>query len=599
LSGARLGLNIRQEFLKNSEDHLRGQSTHQDRGFLNPEKPFSQIGGGELGGKANGLFSIRNLLKSEIGPDKHPEIHLDIPSLAVIGTDVFDDFMQSNHLDEIAHSDQHDSRITQMFQKANLPFEVLGDLRALVNQVQSPLAIRSSSLLEDSRSKPFAGVYATKMVPNNNYNPDIRFQHLIEAIKFVYASTFSQNAKDYRTAIGHGVEDEKMAVIIQEVVGKRYHKRFYPELSGVARSYNYYPMGSARPEDGIVSLALGLGKTIVDGGRCWSYSPVLPKIQPPFGSIQELLKETQTEFWAVNMGEPLILDPSLETEYLLLENLTIAERDDTLQLLVSTYSPLSNRLSVGMGFEGPRALTFAPILVLEKMQLNGLICDLLEVCSSALNTPVEIEFAMTFNPYRLGFLQVRALEEFKSEIPVVGEELVGENVLVATENALGNGIVDCLYDVVYTKPESFSLKHTSAIVPELEHINRKLLNEGRPYLLIVLGRLGTTDPWLGIPINWGKISGARVVVEATQDNVRVELSQGSHFFHNIMSLGVLYFTLPINTPYHVDWEWLRQQPVVEETTFLSHVKLAQSLQVKVDGRVSRGVIYHSMDCSDE
>jgi hypothetical protein len=461
------------------------------------------------------------------------------------------------------------------------------------------LAVRSSSLLEDAKSKPFAGVYATKMVPNNNFNPDIRFQQLVDAIKFVYSSTYSRNAKDYRTAIGQLDKDEKMAVIIQEIVGKRYHNRFYPELSGVARSYNYYPMGSARPEDGIVSLALGLGKTIVDGGRCWSYSPALPKVQPPYGSINELLKETQTEFWAVNMGEPLMLDPTLETEYLLLENLTIAERDDTLQLLVSTYSPLSNRLSIGMGFDGPRALTFAPILVLEKFQLNELLCDLLEICSSAMSTPVEIEFAMTFNPHRLGFLQVRALEAYKDEITVVAEDLIGENVLVATENALGNGIVDCLYDVVYTKPENFNLKHTSEIVPELERINRKLLAEGKPYLLIVLGRLGTTDPWLGIPINWGKISGAKVIVEATRENVRVELSQGSHFFHNIMSLGVIYFNLPINTPFQVDWEWLQQQPRVEETTFLSHVRLAQPLQVNVDGRYSRGVILHSMDCYDD
>jgi hypothetical protein len=585
--------------LKKFEDQSRGKSTHHSRSFLNPEMPFSIIGSGDLGGKANGLFSIRNLLKSETGPDTFPEINVDIPSLAVIGTDIFDDFIQSNRLDEIAHSDLPDSRIAQLFQKADMPFEALGDLRALVNQVQSPLAVRSSSLLEDSRSKPFAGVYATKMVPNNNYNPDVRFQQLIEAIKFVYASTFSRNAKDYRTAIGHGDEDEKMAVIIQEVVGKRYHNRFYPEISGVARSYNYYPMGSTRPEDGIVNLALGLGKTIVDGGCCWSYAPTLPNIQPPFGSVHELLKETQTEFWAVNMGEPLMVDPTLETEYLLLENLTIAERDDTLRSLVSTYSPLSNRLSIGMGFDGPRALTFAPILVLKKFRLNELVRDLLEVCTAAWNTPVEIEFAMTLNPYRFGFLQVRALEIYKTEIPVVGEELVGENVLVATENALGNGIVDCLFDVVYTKPEAFNLKDTSAIVPELERINRKLLKEGKPYLLIVLGRLGTTDPWLGIPINWGKISGARVVVEATQDNVRVELSQGSHFFHNIMSLGVMYFTLPFNTPYRIDWEWLRRQQIVEETTFLNHVRLPQSLQVKVDGRFSRGVIYHSMECSDE
>jgi len=586
---------VRQGNLKNSSDRSQGKSTHYSRNFFNPETPFSIIGSGELGGKAKGLVSIWDLLRTEISPHKYVDIVLDIPSLVVLSTDVFDAFLQRNHLDEIAHSDLPDTRIAQVFQKADLPFEVLGDLRALVNQVQSPLAVRSSSLLEDAKCEPFAGVYATKMVPNNNFNPDIRFQQLVEAIKFVYASTFSQSAKDYRTAIGHKDEDEKMAIIIQEVVGKRYHNCFYPELSGVARSYNYYPMGSAKPEEGIVNLALGLGKTIVDGGRCWSYSPAYPQVQPPFGSVDQLLKETQTKFWAVNMGEPHMLDPTLETEYLLLEDLTVAERDEALPLLVSTYSPLSNRLSIGMGFEGPRALTFAPILVLEKFQLNALVRDLLEICSSLLNTPVEIEFAMTFNPCRLGFLQVRALEASKGETPVSEEDLVGEKVLVASENALGNGMIDSLYDVVYTRPENFNLKHTPVIVPELERINRKLLHERRPYILIVLGRLGTTDPWLGIPINWGKISGARVVVEATQDNVRVELSQGSHFFHNIMSLGVMYFTLPINSPYLVDWDWLAQQQTVEETEFLRHVRLSQSLQVKVDGRFSRGVIYHSMD----
>jgi hypothetical protein len=550
-----------------------------------------RIGGGELGGKARGLADIRRALHAAFGGPPPGGIRVDIPAMVVLGTHVFDSFMQHNRLYDVALADGSDERIARAFHKAELPFSVLGDLRALANQVHVPLAVRSSSLLEDAEQQPFAGIYATKMIPNNQYDADARFNKLVEAIKFVYASTFSASAKAYRRATGHDDEEEKMAVIIQELVGKRHQPRFYPELSGVARSLNYYPMGPAQPEEGVVSLALGLGKTIVDGGVCWSYSPGHPKVDPPFASVEELVHGTQTEFWAVNMGEAPAYEPLKETEYLVLENFTLAERDGALRYLASTYSPLSGRLYIGTVFDGPRVLTFAPLLVLEEIPFNSMVGDILQCCQAELGKPVEIEFAMTFEPHRFAFLQVRPMATSQDETLVGEEDMRGENVLVATETALGNGALDTIYDVVYTIPESFSLQHTRAVIPDLERINRGLLEAGRDALLIVLGRLGTTDPWLGIPINWAKISAAKAVVEATRQNVRVELSQGSHYFHNIVSLGVKYFNLPISSPHGIDWEWLAGQEAVEETPLLRHVRLSRPLLIKVDGRSRRGVIY--------
>jgi hypothetical protein len=563
------------------------------RNFLDPSTPLMRIGGGDLGGKAQGLARIRSALSSRLDLSKFPGIDVDIPSLAVIGSSVFDTFMKQNELQETVQTEVPDEHIARAFQHGDLPFEILGDLRALVDQVRTPLAVRSSSLLEDAEREPFAGVYVTKMIPNNTFDPDARFRQLVEAIKFVYASTFFKSARQYRRAIGRKDQDEKMCVIIQELVGRRYHTRFYPELSGVARSYNFYPMAPSTPEEGILNLALGLGKTIVDGGACWFCSPAHPKVQPPFGSVEDLMRDTQTEFWTVNMGEPPAYDPTKETEYLLLENLTEAERDGTLRHVVSTYSPLSGRLSIGTGFPGPRALTFAPILILNELPLVDLVHDLLDICQSELGAPVEVEFAMTFDPHRFSLLQVRSMVPPSGEMQIAAEALESENILVASEKALGNGQEDSIQDIVYTKPESFDLKHTMALVPQLEGLNSRMLDESRPYLLIALGRLGTTDPWLGIPIEWGKISGAKAVVEATQQNVRVELSQGSHYFHNIISLGIKYFSLPLTSRYKIDWEWLAQQQVVEETLFLRHVRLPQPLRVEVDGRSGRGIIFKS------
>ncbi len=563
-----------------------------NRKFLDPNTPVSCISRGSLGGKAEGLVSIREMLNREIASSDFPGIEIGIPSMVVLCTESFEAFMAQNNLSEVANSGSPDEKIAQVFQRADLPFEILGDLRAVIDQVHSPLAIRSSSELEDAKHQPFAGIYETKMIPNNVYDPDIRFRQLLEAVKFVYASTYFKRAKDYRKASGYSQHGEKMAVIVQEIVGKRYSSCFYPELSGVARSYNYYPIRPAKPEDGVVSLALGLGKTIVDGGICWTYSPAYPKVDPPYVTVRQLVKESQTEFWAVNMGEPPAYDPIQETEYLLLENILSAEKDGTLDYLVSTYEPQSDRLYVGANMKGPKALTFAPLLKLKELPFNDLIIALLSVCQHALNDPVEIEFAMTFNPHRFGFLQVRKMVVPGEVVNIDETELVGENILVSSDHALGNGINQGIKDVVYVKPESFEMRHTQEIVPEIEHFNSKMLDSQIPYMLISIGRLGTTDPWLGIPANWGQVCGARVIVEATMENARVELSQGTHYFHNMVNSGVLYFLLPFSSPYQIDWEWLGKQPVVEETNFLRHVKIPSPLEIKVDGRHSRGLVVH-------
>jgi hypothetical protein len=340
-----------------------------------------------------------------------------------------------------------------------------------------------------------------------------------------------------------------------------------------------------------VNLALGLGKTIVDGGISWAYSPAFPKAEPPFMSTPDMLVATQTNFWLVNMGEPPKYDPINEGEYIVQENIVAAEEDSSLKYIASTYNALSGRLSIGTGFKGPRVLTFAPLLILNQVPFNDFMKSLLAVCEETLETPVEIEFAMTFDPHRFGFLQVRAMAIPTDIIHVSEDEMQGENVLLASNGVLGNGIVENIKDIVYVKPESFELRNTKLMVPELELFNNQLLKDNLPYLLIVFGRLGTADPWLGIPVQWGQVCGAKVIVEATLANVRVELSQGAHYFHNIINLGIKYFSLPFKEQCMVDWKWFASQEIINETQFLRHVRLKKPLKILVDGRRSRGVIY--------
>ena len=569
-----------------------------DRQFFTGKEKYTLIGRGELGGKAHGLAHLKQILETQICPQFLPEIQVVIPTLTVITTDFFDLFMEENNLSEVAFSDWRDDLVAQAFQRAELPAQLVGDLRALIAQVHTPLAIRSSSMLEDAMFEPFASVYATKMIPNNQLDTDTRFRKLVEAIKYVYASTFFKEAKNYMLATKHTSVDEKMAVIIQEVVGTRHGHRFYPHISGVARSYNFYPLGHAKPGDGVIDLALGLGKIIVDDGIGWSYSPACPQANPPYISLSELLEQSQTEFWAIHMGQPLEYDPIKETEYLLKFNLKDAERDGTLRFIASTYRPQDEKIVFGITEKGPRLIDFAPILKYDLIPLNKMLRTLLKTCENALERMVEIEFALTLDekhgaPARFGFLQVRPMVVSEAKVDVSLAELSGEKVLLASESVLGNGILDTLRDIVFVKPERFSVNQTETIGAQLEEFNGQLVASSAPYLLIGFGRWGSSDPQGGIPVNFGQICGAKVIVESTLPEMNFMLSQGSHFFHNITSFRVFYFSVPHWEKYAIDWNWLRQQKVVSETDFICHSQISSPLKIKVDGRTSRGVISYA------
>ncbi len=566
-----------------------------DRRFLEADKDFTVIGHGALGGKATGLASIKQILADSFPEGAFEQVEIGIPTLTTIATDAFQQFMEHNGLYEVALSEATDERIAHAFQEADLPPLVVGDLRGLIARTQRPLAIRSSSLLEDALNHPFAGTYATKMVPNNQANVDDRFHRLVEAIKFVYASTFFADARSYMRIIGQDPKSERMAVIIQEVVGQRFGTRFYPIISGVIRTYNFYPTGPAAPEDGVASLALGLGKTIVDGGVTWTYSPKHPAHGSPYGSVADLIKNTQTRFWSVNMGPPPAYDPINEAEYLVQGDLTEAEYDGVLGRIASTYDGASDRLTMGTGPSGARVLTFAPLLQLNDVPLNAIVERLSTCCREALGADVEIEFAMTLDPQqglpaRFGFLQLRPMLVADDVVEVGEQELSGERTIVATDTVLGNGTVETIADVVYVKPPSFEARHTQAIAAELAGINRTLTDRGRSYILIGFGRWGSSDPWLGIPVTWPQISGARVIVEATLPEMNVDPSQGTHFFHNMTSFRVFYLTVSHTGQYRIDWEWLGAQPAETETQFVRHVQMSAALCVKVDGRSRRGAI---------
>jgi len=574
-----------------------GTLSRFDRNVRPAAGRFTYIGSGELGGKAHGLARVQGVLDAKLRDAFAPAITVAIPALTVITTDFFDAFMKQNGLKEVAYSESRDDVIAHAFQRASLPVQLVGDLRAIVEKTHLPLAVRSSSLLEDAMFEPFASVYGTKMVPNNQPDADSRFRGLADAIKYVYASTFFRSARNYMKATHHSTMDEKMAVIVQDVVGTRFGDRYYPHISGVLRSYNFYPVSHAQPEEGIVELALGLGRTIVDEGVSWAFSPAYPRIAPPFKSTQAMLKNSQTRFWAVNMGKPPAYDPICETEYMVTADLGDAEFDGALPLIASTYRPENDSVRIGIGEKGPRVIDFGPILKADMLPLTELLLQLKDVCEDMLDTMVEVEFAVRLArdggaPAEFGFLQVRPMVVSDATVDIDPEELVGDGVLLSAETALGNGVLDDIRDVVYVRPDRFDIMRTSEVPDELERVNAALVEARRPYLLIGFGRWGTTDPLGGIPANFGQISGAKVIVESSLPNLPFVLSQGSHFFHNVTSFRILYFCVRHDEERGIDWPWLERQPVRFAGELVRHVQLSSPLRVKVDGRTGRGVVLH-------
>ncbi len=579
--------------------------TEFQRREFTPMQGFSFIGTGELGGKAKGLALMKEMLDEAIPGGEFEGIRVDIPQMVVLRTDIFDKFMAENNLYEIALNSTDDALIALEFQKAILSVEIVGDLMNLISSIRRPLAVRSSAMLEDSLHEPFAGVYESKMIPNRSNDVNTRFKQLTEAIKFVYSTLFFYKAKQYFKAIHKDISTEKMAVIIQEVVGDKYGDYFYPTIAGVIRSMNFYPTGNAEPKDGVVQLAMGMGKSIVDGGKSWCYSPRYPASPPPYNGIRDMLQNTQTKFWAINMGQILNYDPTAETEFMAHLEISEAEQAGNLDKLASTVS-VDDSVVPGLSTEGPRLINFAPILQYDALPLNELVKRILLNAEKSMGEKVEIEFAMRLPNGRsaesylsgpapdprphFGFLQVRPLAVSSGIVDIDEASIRPEDMLISPDRAMGNGETDEIRDIVYLKPEVFNIANSREMTKEIDSINDSLLNEGKPYLLMGFGRWGTSDEWLGIPIVWSQISGVKVIVETTLPSLNSDFSQGSHFFHNVFSSGVFYFSVLNNQEDKIDWDWLSKQATKQETKHVRHIELSKPITVKVDGRSGKGVV---------
>ncbi|MFA6233618.1 MAG: PEP/pyruvate-binding domain-containing protein [Bacteroidota bacterium] len=565
------------------------------RNEYDAEDTFLRIGSGSLGGKGRGLAFTDNLLRKYLEPDYFPGTRISIPRTIVLGTDVFAEFIEQNDLLALAVQNVSDQEILRAFLHADLPPTILGDLRAILEKARFPMAIRSSSLLEDAMYQPFAGIYATVMIPNSSPDISVRFHNLLQAIKFVFASTYFRQAKNYIEATANRIEEEKMAVIIQEMVGTRHGRFFYPQVSGVARSFNYYPFGKAKQKDGVVNLALGLGKTIVDGGTSLQFSPAYPTVYPQFGTTRDLFHNSQLKFFALDLQSDIIRKYPREDQNLVQLDLRNAEEHGTLTHVASTYSGQEDRLYEGISRAGTRILTFAPILKSGIIPLNQVIKLLVNMCETAVNAPVEIEFAVRLGresplPAEFSFLQLRPMVKQGVGTNIDIEAIPTDQLLFRCEKALGNGI-DRVRDIVYIKPDSFDAMKTRQMVKEISAINHALLQERRAYLLIGPGRWGSSDPSLGIPVAFSDISSARAIVETTLPNMVIDPSQGSHFFQNLTSFRITYFTLRhYNEAHAIDWDWLAGLECIEETPHTRHVRASEDMMILVDGQSGNGAV---------
>ncbi len=555
---------------------------------------FARIGDGSLGGKGRGLAFIGAMVK-RYPKLEHDHFAVTIPKTVVICTDIFDEFMETNELYPVALSDVDDETILKYFLRASLPARLIEDLMAFFDVVKSPIAVRSSSLLEDSHYQPFAGIYSTYMVPKLEDKYDM-LRTLSDAIKAVYASVFYRDSKAYMTATSNLIDQEKMAIVLQEVVGNRYNDRFYPTISGVARSLNFYPIGNEKAEDGIANIALGLGKYIVDGGQTLRFSPRHPHNILQMSTMDFALRETQTRFYALdlkNLADQFSVDDSFN---LLRLNLKDADADGSLKFIVSTYDPYDQVIRDGYYPGGRKILSFVNVLQHEVFPLADTLDQILHVGQDEMGRPIEIEFAVNIDLQNLGFatfylLQVRPIVDNKE---VMEEDLTlveQEDTILTSTSVLGHGIVTDVQDIIYVKTGAFCSSNNQSIAYDIEKMNRQFTGEEKNYVLVGPGRWGSSDSWLGIPVKWPHISNARVIVECGLENYRVDPSQGTHFFQNLTSFGVGYFTInPFKGDGWFDEGYLNSLPAVEETEYLRHVRFDKPVVIKMDGKKSLGVV---------
>lgn len=584
-----------QEYIKLQQ---RGIILDFNKDLFDPKNSFARIGGGSLGGKARGLGFINTMITNYSISDKFEEVEISVPSAIVIGTDVFDRFIHENRLDHYAFLEVDDLDITRKFVDApKFPNEIIQKLKDFLEITHSPLAVRSSSLLEDSQFQPFAGVYETYMIPNSNSDIEIRLDELLQSVKSVYASTFHKKAKDYMKATSYRLEEEKMAVIIQRLVGSRREQRFYPDFAGVAKSYNFYPVPPQKSSDGIALVALGLGKTVVEGGNTVRFCPRFPKHLLQFFSTKETLKNAQQEFFALDLNGKLEHHPdSIEDPLVKRFDLLDSEKDGTLYSVGSTYSQENEGVYDGISRNGIRVVTFAPILKHKIFPLPEILDLLLDIGAWGMGTPVEIEFAVNLDVPKgerkeFAMLQMRPMVLSREIEELMIGEIKEEDLICQSSQVLGNGAMNGIYDIIVVDINKFERGKSKEVAMEVSKLNSKLLNERKPYLLLGVGRWGSLDPWLGIPVTWDQISGASVIVEAGFKDFQVTPSQGSHFFQNLTSFRVGYFT--VNSIDHlgfINWDWLNNQTALEELNYTRHLRFDKTISVRINGHENRGVI---------
>ncbi len=558
---------------------------------------IARIGEGSLGGKARGIGFMNRLLNNFDMWNYFKDTDIYIPSAVILATDIFDRFLEENNLLDFALKCENDDEIYNRFNSAlYFPNDVIEKLYAFLEVIRSPLSVRSSSLLEDSQGQPFAGVYETMMFPNSHPDINVRLVRLISIIKRIYASVFTKGARDYMSMTAYRLEEEKMAIIIQEVVGRKHNNRYYPDFSGVAKSYNFYPVFPYNECKKIASVGFGLGKIIVDGEKSFTFCPEYSNKNSFATDVEAILDGMQRKFYAVDLKirESLLDTNTLDSvkEY----DISEAEKDGTLDYVASTYSYENNAIYDGTSRPGLRIFSLAPMLKYKTFPIAEILNDILEIGTWGMGAPVEIEFAVNLRRNQnekneFALLQMRPLVvDFEKEELNLSDYKKKE-IICKSNNALGNGIIRGIKDIIFVKLENFTRSATRDIANELSRLNSKLVNKKRKYLLIALGRIGTKDQWLGIPVNWEQISGARAIVESNFKDMYVEPSQGSHFFHNLTSFKVGYFTVdPFRNHGFLDWDWLNSLPRKKELKYTAHVELNEPITVKINGRTNEGII---------
>ncbi len=579
---------------KRRRETNKGKVVNFEESAVKDETNVVSLSGGSLGGKGRGLAFINTLINSfELGR-LLPGINIKTPITAIIGTDEFDMFMERNHLWDSVKEEKDFNVLQNLFLEGNLSYTLEKELRIFIRLINKPIAVRSSSLFEDSMSQPFSGIFGTYLLPNNNEDPEIRFKQLTEAIKLVFSSIYSRNARTYFDAINYKVEQEKMAVVIQGVVGNQFEKAFYPHISGTAQSFNFYPVAHMTPQDGFAVIAVGLGQYVVEGETAFRFSPAYPSLD--IISHKDLYKNSQVRFYAVDLDKKDLNLLEGESAGLISLDISVAEKHGTLNHSASVLNSDNDTIIPGLDAPGPRVVNFADILKYDYVPLASTLKIVLDVVKEAFGTPVEIEFALDLTKDESGnasfyLLQIKPLVGSGAGYSIDIESIEDENLLLLAKKSMGNGVIDDISDVIYVEPGKFNNMLTNEMAAEIDLINEKMLRENRRYVLIGPGRWGTKDRFLGIPVAWPQISNAKVIVEVSLPDFQLDASLGSHFFHNVTSMNVGYFSInPEIDGGKIDWEKLRSQNTIEEGKFFRHIRFENPMLIRMDGKKGMGVI---------